>query len=212
MSPIRTAIIGLSANATTAWASKAHLPYLLSPRGRERYKIVALLNSTVDSAQKAINYYGLPAETRAYGDAAALAADPEVELVVCSTRVDKHYDTILPSLHAGKAAFVEWPLAGNIDDVRELARIAAEKKVRTVVGVQGRVARIFLKVKEVADSGRIGRVLSSEVIASGGSNSRDTLPVGLKYFTDRSIGGNTFTIGFGHCEIPCMLDVMGQAH
>ena len=29
---VRVALIGLSASAKTAWASKAHLPYLLSPR------------------------------------------------------------------------------------------------------------------------------------------------------------------------------------
>lgn len=54
MAPIRLGIIGLSSSAVTSWASGAHLPYLLSPRGLAKYKIVALCNSSVESAKSAI--------------------------------------------------------------------------------------------------------------------------------------------------------------
>lgn len=110
MAPIRTAIIGLSSNAVTSWAANAHLPYLLSPEGQAKYRIVALLNSSAASAKRAIETFGLDATTRAYGDPEALAADPDVEFVVCATRVDTHYPTVLPSVRAGKDVFVEWPL------------------------------------------------------------------------------------------------------
>ena len=200
MAPIRIGIIGLSSSATTSWASAAHLPYLLSPLGRSKYEIVALCNSSVDAARKAIAHYGLPAETRAFGNPEDIAADPNVQLVVVVTRVDKHYETARPSIVAGKDVFVEWPLADNIDRIQELAALAKEKNIRTVVGLQGRTARPYLKIREILASGRIGKVLSSEVRAYGGSISRDTLPSGLKYFTDRKVGGNPFTIGFGHCK------------
>lgn len=84
MAPIRTAIIGLSPLAATSWAANAHLPYLLSPEGRENYDTVVLPNSSVASAQRAIETFGLDATTRAYGDPEALAANPDVELVVCN--------------------------------------------------------------------------------------------------------------------------------
>ena len=107
MAPIRVGLIGLSASATTSWASRAHLPYLLSPRGQEKYLIVALCNSSVEAASKAIAAFGLPSETRAYGNPDDLAGDEDVDLVVCNTRVDRHYETILPSLAAGKSVFCE---------------------------------------------------------------------------------------------------------
>ena len=198
--PIKVALIGLSASATTSWASNAHLPYLLSPRGKKKYKLVALLNSSVEAAKQAIAHYNLPPETRAYGDPQDLAADPDIQLVVCSTRVDKHASTVRPSIEGGKDVFVEWPLAQNVDVARELTALAAQKNVRTVVGLQGRIAPFYEKVTEILGSGRIGKVLSSEVRASGGSVARDSLPEGLKYFTDKEVGGNVITIGFGHCE------------
>ncbi|KAK1994445.1 oxidoreductase family protein [Colletotrichum falcatum] len=198
MAPIRVGIIGLSSSATTAWASRAHLPYLLSPRGRSQYTITALCNSSVEAARRAIEVYGLPAGTRAYGSPDDLAADPDVDLVVISTRVDQHYNTAMPIARAGKSVYVEWPLAENAGRARELADAARASGARTAVGVQGRFAPALLKVRGLLEEGRIGKVLSSEFRAAGGTLDREILPAGLKYFTQREIGGNIVTIGFGH--------------
>lgn len=199
MAPVRTAIIGLSASAKTSWASNAHLPYLLSARGRSRFEIVALCNSSVEAAQKAIAHFNLPKETRAYGDPQSLANDKDVELVVVSTRVDVHHGTALPSVKAGKTVFVEWPLAQDNSHAEELARSARESGSQTIVGLQGRVAPPVVKLRHLLQQGRIGQVLSSEIHAAGGTMDRDLLSPGLKYFTDKAIGGNVFTIGLGHC-------------
>ncbi|KAL8403329.1 hypothetical protein RB594_008544 [Gaeumannomyces avenae] len=199
MAPIRIALVGLSSSAKTGWAAGAHLPYLLSERGRARYEIVALLNSSEDAARAAVTAYDLPASTtRAYGSAAALAADAGVDLVVVCTRVDNHHAGALASLRAGKDVYVEWPVSQDVARSRELLAAAAEGGGRTMVGVQGRVAPPVLKVRELLRQGRIGKVLSSEVLANGGLNSRDSIPASLEYFTDKAIGGNIYTIGFGH--------------
>ncbi|KAK6085911.1 oxidoreductase family protein [Seiridium cupressi] len=198
MAPIRTAVIGLSSNAVTNWANRAHLPYLLSPKGRSKFEIIALCNSSVDAAKKAVRAFDLAPETRAYGSPEDLAADPDVQLVVVSTRVDKHYETALPSLKTGKNVYVEWPLAENLARAEELAQLAKEKGVKTVVGLQGRFTPPLIKLRELIASGRIGKVLSSKVSAFGGAMHRENLTNGLRYFTDRKVGGNFLTIGFGH--------------
>lgn len=203
MTRIRIAIIGLSSSAKTAWASSAHLPYLLSARGLAKYQIVALCNSSKQAAERAISAYKLPKETKAYGDPESLASDQDVDLVVCCTRVDVHFSTILPSVKAGKAVYVEWPLAENEDTARELVKLAKESGSRTIVGLQGRVAPVVVKLQDLIHEGRIGRVLSSEIRAAGGTVDRLTLSSGLKYFTQREVGGNPYTIGFGHCEFFC---------
>jgi predicted dehydrogenase len=200
MAPIRVALIGLSASAKTSWASAAHLPYLLSPRGLARFQIVALCNSSSDAARASIAAFHLPSETRAYGSPVDLAADTEVDLVVCCTRVDVHYETVRPSLAAGKMVYSEWPLAQDLEHVSELAQLAREKNVRTFVGVQGRFAPLVQRLKGLLEEERIGKVLSVEVRAAGGTNDREILPTSLEYFTKRAVGGNIFTIGFGHCK------------
>jgi len=123
-------------------------------------------------------------------------------LVVCSTRVDTHYKTIKPSIEAGKDVFVEWPLASNVQQAEELASLAKEKGVKSMVGLQGRVSPIYLKVKDVIQSGKIGQVLSSSMTLNGGTISRDSIGEGLAYFFDKDVGGNIVSIYGGHSEKP----------
>lgn len=200
MAPIRIALIGLSQSAKTSWASQGHLPYLLSDRGRQRYKIAALLNSSQDAARKAIEAYELPNDVKAYGSPHDLAADSEIDLVVCTTRVDVHYETIRPSVEAGKNVFVEWPLAENAGRARELADLAKQSGSETLIGLQARVAPAVLKVKELLQAGTIGKVLSSDVHAFTPGGGGDSMSEGLAYFLDKRVGGNPVTIAFGHSK------------
>jgi predicted dehydrogenase len=195
---IKIALVGLSASAKTSWASSAHLPYLLSPRGQERYQIIALLNSSESAARAAIAEYKLDPTTKAYGDPHDLAKDDEVELVVVTTRVDVHYSTIKPALEAGKNAYVEWPLADNRHRARELAEIAARTGARTMVGIQGRVSPLAAKLKQVLDSRVIGPILNVRVDAYTPTDPRKPLKDGLAYFFDKKVGGNLVTIICGH--------------
>nr|POE59037.1 galactose/lactose metabolism regulatory protein gal80 [Quercus suber] len=201
MSPlIRIGMIGLSASSSTSWATVAHLPYLLSAHGKSKYEIVALCNSSVESAKLAVEAFGLSTKTKTYGDAADLAADPDIDLVVCSVRVDKHYETIRPSLAAGKDVFCEWPLASNLAQVRELVDLARKQGVKTMIGTQRRASPLMLKVGEVLRQGRIGKILSSEVRAAGGANDRLSMSGFMGYFTQLSAGGNIVTITTAHRE------------
>ncbi|KAJ5945492.1 NAD(P)-binding protein [Penicillium verhagenii] len=154
--PTRTAIIGLSSSATTNWAAAAHLPCLISPTGQTIFSIVSLCNSSLAAASDAISTYKLDASTvKPYGDPDSLAADPAINLVLCNTRVDKHLETVLPSLLSGKDVYIEWPIASNKIQIDELIAAAALGGGRVAVGLQGRFAPPVLKVKEVLASGRV---------------------------------------------------------
>jgi predicted dehydrogenase len=197
----RVALIGLSASAKTSWAGDAHLPYLLSPIGRKHYEIVALLNSSIAAGEASKQHFKLPSTVKAYGDPETLAQDPDIDLVVCCTRVDVHYPTVAPSLRTGKTVFVEWPLVESVEKARELVAIAKESGVdpeKCIIGLQGRIAPPTVLVKELLASGTIGTVLSSHVTCFAHLLPRDSLPESLAYFADRKIGGNALVIENGH--------------
>lgn len=203
--PLNVAIIGLSASAVTSWAATGHLPYLLSENGRKYYTIVALCNSSEDAARRAIQHYNLPSTTRAYGNPEDLAKDTNIDFVICNTRVDKHFETIMPSILAGKDIYVEWPVASTLNDTNKILQAAEEHKIKVAVGLQGRWAPPVTKFKEILDTGKMGKVLSSEVHIFGGSAAgRDILSTGWEYFADKNIGGNHVTILFGQrlCLLP----------
>lgn len=199
MAPIRIGLIGLS--AAGSWASQAHLPYL---KATSKYTIVALCNTSVESARAAISAHDLPSSTKAYGSYKDLAGDPDVDLVVCSVRVDRHYDALMPALEAGKDCFSEWPLGKNLDEGLKLAELAKKKGVRTMVGLQARQSAATKKIREIVDSGRIGKVLSVTWVGAG-YNLGPTEMEQYAYLNDKEVGGNLVTIHFSHGKLASRL-------
>jgi len=120
-----------------------------------------------------------------------------VDLVVCSTRVDRHFYPIKASIEAGKAIFVEWPLEASLSLAREMTDLAKKNNIPTIVGLQGSFGPEVGKLKQVIESGRIGEVVSSSWMANlGNAGGRERKAV--RYFIDRKVGGNVMSIGVGH--------------
>jgi predicted dehydrogenase len=198
MAPIRVGIIGLSTTSdSTNWAANAHLPYL---QKSDKYEVVALCNSSVDSAKKSIAQYKLPESTKAYGSPEDIAQDPDVDLVVNVTDVKRHYELILPSVKAGKNVYTELPLARNIDQCRELAQLAKEKKIKTMFGMQGQSHPVLNHVKKIIADGKIGKVLSTTIIGFAGPFGGAPLPTGFKGLLDIDNGASIVQVWFLHSK------------
>ena len=190
MPPIRLGFIGLSSKPDS-WATLAHLPYL---RRSPNYEIVALCNSTPAKAVESIQAHNLPPATKAYASPAELAADSSIDLIVICTRVDTHHTVALPTLLAGRAIFIEWPLAATTPQARELVSLARANNVRTVIGLQARVSPTLLKVQETIAAGRLGAIHSVNVHATSGVWQHDIASARYEHFLKREVGGNLLTI------------------
>jgi predicted dehydrogenase len=202
MAPIRVGLIGLSSTksdsmAPGSWAYLAHLPHLLSSPD---YEIVALANSSQEAAQKAIKAYNLRATTKAYGCPEDIANDPDIDLIVISVVVMKHYKLAKPALLAKKNVFVEWPLGASLAESEELAALAKRNGVRTIVGLQARADPLVHKLKEILESGQIGDILSTSILGPMSGLPTDVWFDGAEYYLDMKNGGNHFMIFFGHCK------------
>ncbi|KAJ8115956.1 hypothetical protein ONZ43_g4547 [Nemania bipapillata] len=205
MAPIRVGIIGLRpgpdekptlASGLGYWAASTHLPALKALP--EQYEIVAVCNSHVESAKQAIKGYRLSESARAYGNPEDLANDPNVDLVVVSVNVGKHFELAKPALEKKKHVLVEWPLGAGLAEAEELCRLAETAGVRTSVGVQGRADPLVARVKNIIESGQIGKVVSSSAWVSTSVLSYNTWMEKGEYFLDHKSGGNLFFIYFGH--------------
>ncbi|KAE8391620.1 hypothetical protein BDV23DRAFT_171572 [Aspergillus alliaceus] len=132
------------------------LPYLQSPDSK--FKIVAVCNSSVESAARSVKELKLPSDVRTYGNVQDIADDKDIDLVVCATRGDRHYKSILPSLNAGK----------NVFEAKELLGVAEENNVKlAAVGLQGRFDATVETLKGVLAEGRLGKVLSTAITSQG---------------------------------------------
>lgn len=93
---------------------------------------------------------------------AALARKPDA--VIVSNPTALHLDVAIPAARAGCHLLLEKPIAGRLDGrVEELTRAAAESGVKTLVGFQFRFHPVLGRIKEMLDSGQLGRVYSFRV-------------------------------------------------
>lgn len=96
-----------------------------------------------------------------YADPSAIASDSNVDIVAVSVNVPEHFDLTKPALEAGKDVFVEWPLARNLSEAEELTQLAKKRGVKTMIGLQARQNPSILKAKEIVESGKLGKILTS---------------------------------------------------
>lgn len=84
--------------------------------------------------------------------------DPDIELIVIASPNETHAPLAKMALSAGKHVVVDKPFTLNLDEARELATLAEEKKLLLSVFQNRRWDSDYLGVKKVIESGVLGAV------------------------------------------------------
>src|SRR5438128_10207601 len=198
-STLGVGIIGVS--PVRGWAATAHIPAL---RALPNFEIRALSAHSAESARAAGETYGVSA---VFSDHEQLVTRPDIDVVAVTVKVPHHRELVTAALAAGKAVYCEWPLGRDLDDAQAMANLAAERDVRTVVGLQGRQAPPIQYVKALLDDGYVGDVLSTTIV--GLSLAGDTVVNANAYMLDNDNGANLLTIAVGH-SIDTLNHVLGE--
>ncbi|HEY8993606.1 MAG TPA: Gfo/Idh/MocA family oxidoreductase [Lacunisphaera sp.] len=82
----------------------------------------------------------------------------QIDAVTVSTPDHMHFPIAMAALSLGKHVMVEKPLTHTIWEARQLAKLAAEKKVATIMGNQGHANEGLRLLKEWYDAGVLGEV------------------------------------------------------
>ncbi len=145
MTPIKT---GLSAFGLSG--KVFHAPFIDLHPG---FELTAVVERSRDEARTL--YEGVRS-VRSYEELLQLE---ELELVVVNTPDPTHYDYCRMALEAGKNVVVEKPFVFSSAQARELTGLAARKGLLLTVFQNRRFDGDFLTVKQVIDSGALGRVV-----------------------------------------------------
>ena len=187
-STLGVGIIGV--NPSWGWAAAAHIPAL---RALPNYEIRGLSSRSAESARAAGKAFGIKA---VFADHEQLVTQPDIDVVAVTVKVPHHRELVTAALSAGKAVYCEWPLGRDLDEARAMAALAAEKGVRTVVGLQARQAPAIEFVQQLLSDGYVGEVLSTSMV--GLSVLGGTLVQPNAYMLDKANGANVLTVSFGH--------------
>lgn len=88
-----------------------------------------------------------------------LIGHPEIEAVAIATPVRTHYELARKSLAAGKHTFIEKPMASSTEQCAELIELANANRLTLMVGHTYIYSTPVRKIKEIVDSGDIGKLL-----------------------------------------------------
>jgi predicted dehydrogenase len=116
-------------------------------------RLVAVMRRDAAKAEDYARRHGVP---RWYSDADRLIGDPEVNAVYIATPPSSHAEYAIAAMRAGKAVYVEKPMARTYAECLEMNRVAAETGMPLFVAFYRRRLPGFLKIKEWLDEGRIG--------------------------------------------------------
>jgi scyllo-inositol 2-dehydrogenase (NADP+) len=94
-----------------------------------------------------------------YNSVDELLNDAEIDLVVVNTPSQLHYEHAKQALQAGKHVLVEKPASANLPEVLDLFELARQANRRIFVYQNRRWDSDFLSVKEVVESGRLGKLI-----------------------------------------------------
>lgn len=154
--PIRVAIAGLGRSGWSIHAAMlAELP--------EHYRIVAASDPELTRRHDVEQRFGCST----YPDLDGLLSNDEVELIVVALPSHLHADASIRALAAGKAVVCEKPMATSLADADRMIAAARETGGLLSVFQNRRYVPDFLKVREVIDSGVLGRIVMVHMASSG---------------------------------------------
>jgi len=110
-------------------------------------------------AKKAADYALRHHVPKWYSNADELINDKDVNAVYIATPPDSHASYAIQAMRAGKPVYVEKPMARTYAECLEMLRVSEETGMPLFVAYYRRTLPAFLKVKELIDSGTIGKPL-----------------------------------------------------
>ncbi len=183
----------IGASADWGWGGIAHVPAL---QALDAFQIRAVSTTRMESANATARRLGADL---AFDTHAALVVRPEVDLVVVAVKVPEHKQIVSDALAAGKMVYCEWPLARNLSEAEALEGFARERRLRTVVGLQGGLHPPILFLRDLIAQGVIGKPLSTSIRA----HLTDDMWVGrydppVEYMAHAKHGATLLSIMLGH--------------
>lgn len=117
--------------------------------------LVAVAARNVKKAEDYARRHGIP---KWYGDGNLVIDDPEVNAIYIATPPDAHARYTIRAAQAGKAVYVEKPMARTFAECQEMIAACQQSGAPLFVAYYRRCLPAFLKIKELVESGAVGEV------------------------------------------------------
>ncbi|MCQ2266537.1 MAG: Gfo/Idh/MocA family oxidoreductase [Bacteroidaceae bacterium] len=122
--------------------------------------VVAVMSRRLDKARSYAERNGIP---RYYDDVQALIYDKEVQAVYIATPPSTHATYAIMAMKAGKAVYIEKPMATRYEDCLRINRIAETTGMPCFVAYYRRYLPYFQRVFQLVEQGAVGKVVNVQI-------------------------------------------------
>lgn len=158
---IKVALAGLGSRGKDTYAPTAKL-------FPEKMEIVAIADIDSAKVKDVAKEYNVP-ESACFSSAEELIAqDKLADVMFITTQDQQHVSQAIPALRKGYDLLLEKPISPDLDECREIVKVANECGRKVVVCHVLRYTPFYKQLKEVLDSGVIGDVVSIMAIENVG--------------------------------------------
>jgi predicted dehydrogenase len=174
-------------------------------------QLVAVMRRDAEKAEDYAKRHGVP---KFYSRAKDLINDPDINAVYIATPPGSHMELALNVASAGKACYVEKPMARSFEECRRMVEAFHEARRPLFVAYYRRALPRFRKVKELLTEGRLGKLQSVSYRQSQPLFTKQPLPWRLQ--CEYSGGGLFLDVGSHTLDIidfifGSLSDVRGMA-
>lgn len=123
-------------------------------------KLIAVMRRDAVKVQEYATRHQVPYY---FTNASELIHHPEVDAIYIATPPKYHEEYAIACIQAGKPVYIEKPMALNVASCALMAEIADANQIKMVIAHYRRALPMFLYVKELLETGAIGKVDSCEI-------------------------------------------------
>lgn len=187
MRNLKIGLVGFGFMGKTHLHSVRELPFFYNAeQAGFTAEVLAVCASTEERTRAAAEAFGIP---RAYPDAAAMIADPDIDVIDICTPNPLHFEVARDAILAGKHVLCEKPLTLTAAEAETLCSLADKQGVVCGMVFNNRFLSPIMRARVLIDEGRLGRILSFEFTYRHNSCIDPTRRVGWKQQAD--FGGGT---------------------
>lgn len=168
--------------------------------------VVAVMSRNTEKVRSYAERHGIP---RWYTDAQELVDDPEVNAVYIATPPSSHATYAIMAMRSGKPVYVEKPLAASYPDCQRINRISQQTGVPCFVAYYRRYLPYFLKVKELVETGAVGKVRSVQIRFAVPPRDLDYNRDNLPWRVQRDIAGGGYFYDLAPHQIDLLQEMFG---
>ncbi len=136
--------------------SNSHLSAIAQVHEAE---VIAICDTDIEKAKAQAEKYHIP---HVYSDYNELLARDDIEAVTLPLPDQVHKEITVAALRAGKHVLCEKPMALDLDECKEMVKVARECGKELMVGQVGRYTPAFIKAKQLLEEGAIGKLFFIE--------------------------------------------------